>query len=208
MPLTITIALPPSGRLGRFRRVDHRQLADADLVSRCAERDDRALAELYDRFGKQAYALALRVVRDSVFAEDAVQEAFLDVWRSAARFDAARAKVSSWLLTFVHRRAVDIVRREQARPQRSSSIDDAPPQVAAVNVAAEVESRDRQAAIKRALESLTPAQRDVLQLAYFGGYSQSEIAERLDEPLGTVKSRTHVALSRLRELLAGELHEL
>ena len=73
------------------------------------------------------------------------------------------------------------------------------------NVAGEVEARDRQAAIKRALESLTPAQRDVLQLAYFGGYSQTEIAERLDEPLGTVKSRTHVALTRLRELLAGEL---
>ncbi len=205
MPLTITIALPPPGRLGRFRRVDHRQLADADLVARCAGQDDRALGELYDRFGKQAYALALRVVRDSVYAEDAVQEAFLDVWRSAGRFDADRAKVSSWLLTFVHRRAVDIVRREQARPQRGSSIEDAPEQTAAVNVAGEVESRDRQAAIKRALDSLTPAQRDVLQLAYFGGYSQSEIAERLDEPLGTVKSRTHVALARLRELLAGEL---
>ena len=203
--MQVTISIRAPAKLARFRRVDHRLLADVDLVAACAKHDDQALGVLYDRHGKQAYALAYRVLRDAAFAEDAVQEAFLDVWRSAGRFDPERAKVSSWLLTFVHRRAVDMVRREQARPQRSMDVEEAPQQADPIDIASEVVALDETQAIKRALELLTPAQRDVLELAYFGGYSQTEIANRLDEPLGTVKSRTHVALARLRELLAGEL---
>jgi RNA polymerase sigma-70 factor (ECF subfamily) len=139
--------------------------SDVQLVARCANGDEGALSELYDLFGRAAYALALRIVRDASQAEDVVQEAFLDLWRGAPRFDPERSRPASYLLTFVHRRAVDLVRREQARPQRQ-----------------------------------------VLELAYFSGLSQSEIAERLGEPLGTVKSRTHVALSRLRELLGEGFH--
>ena len=98
--------------------------SDVLLVARCAEGDEGALAELYDRFGRAAYALALRIVRDATQAEDVVQEAFLDLWRTAARFDPSLSRPASYLLTFVHRRAVDLVRREQARPQRGGDVED------------------------------------------------------------------------------------
>ena len=98
--------------------------SDVQLVARCADGDEGALAELYDRFGRAAYALALRIVRDATAAEDVVQEAFLDLWRSAARFDPARSRPASYLLTFVHRRAVDLIRRERARPQRGGDVED------------------------------------------------------------------------------------
>src|SRR3954451_13287795 len=98
--------------------------SDVSLVARCADGDEGALAELYDRFGRAAYGLALRIVRDATQAEDVVQEAFMDLWRSAARFDASRSRPASYLLTFVHRRAVDLIRREQARPQRGGDVED------------------------------------------------------------------------------------
>ncbi len=180
--------------------------SDVLLVARCANGDEGALAELYDLFGRAAYALALRIVRDASQAEDVVQEAFLDLWRSAARFDPSRSRPASYLLTFVHRRAVDLVRREQARPQRGGDVDDIADRAGKDDVAASLVTSEQGASVRRALAGLPPPQRQVLELAYFSGLSQSEIAERLGEPLGTVKSRTHVALSRLRELLGEGFH--
>lgn len=167
-----------------------------DLLARANE---DALAELYDRYGRVAYALSLRILRDRALAEDAVQEGFLSAWRTAAGFDPARAKPSTWLLTLVHRRAVDIVRREERRRG-----DPLPEEEAAQEATAEEQAslREQRAIVQEALAKLPPDQRAALELAYYGGYTQSELAERLGVPLGTVKSRMFAGLRRLRELLA------
>jgi RNA polymerase sigma-70 factor (ECF subfamily) len=173
-------------------------LSDEALVLLAARSEEPALAELYDRYGRIAYGLALRVVRDPLLAEDAVQEAFLAVWRTASRFVPERGKASTWILTLVHRRAVDAVRREQRR--RADSLDRAPePIVDGVEENAWLRlQRER---VQWALRHLPDAQREALELAYYGGFSQSELAERLGQPIGTIKSRMFTGLSRLRELL-------
>jgi RNA polymerase sigma-70 factor (ECF subfamily) len=175
--------------------------SDAGLVEQVARGDEAALASLYDRHGPAAYGLALRIVRDPALAEDAVQEAFLAVWRGAERFERARAKPSTWLLSLVHHKSVDLVRREQSRPPRADE-ERAPERVAETDVSGDVLRSAERDEVHRALARLTPPQRQVLELAYFGGFSQSELAERIGEPIGTVKSRTHAALARLRQLLA------
>jgi RNA polymerase sigma-70 factor (ECF subfamily) len=180
-------------------------VTDSALVARCALGDEAALAALYDRYASLAYGLAVRIVRDATLAEDVVQEAFLAAWRGAARFDETRAKVSTWLLTMVHHKAVDTVRREQARPRPAG--EEVPERPDGTDVAGDVVRADDAAAVRRALDGLTPAQRQVLELAYFGGLSQSEVADRLGEPIGTIKSRTHAALARLRELMAASVVE-
>src|SRR5207253_9745412 len=161
-------------------------LSDEALVLMAARSEESALAELYDRYGRAAYGLALRVVRDPALAEDAVQEAFLALWRTASRFVPERGKASTWILTLVHRRAVDAVRREQRR--RADSLDRAPePSVEGVDEDAWLRlQRER---VQEALRRLPDAQREALELAYYGGLSQSELAERLGQPLGTIKSR-------------------
>jgi RNA polymerase sigma-70 factor (ECF subfamily) len=215
MPGVSAFAIAPA--LPRVRRVTYAPRADTlpvmaaapsdvQLVARCANGDEGALSELYDLFGRAAYALALRIVRDASQAEDVVQEAFLDLWKSAARFDPERSRPASYLLTFVHRRAVDLVRREQARPQRGGGVEDIAERPGKDDVVGGVVAREQGASVRAALAGLPAPQRQVLELAYFSGLSQSEIAERLGEPLGTVKSRTHVALSRLRELLGEGFH--
>jgi RNA polymerase sigma-70 factor (ECF subfamily) len=178
---------------------DLAHLSDEALVALVARADDSALAELYDRFGHVAYGLALRVVRDPELAEDAVQEAFLAVWRSAARFVPERAKASTWILTLVHRRAVDVVRREE--PRRTEPLE-AAPQPSANLTEDEAWLRLQRTRVQEALRMLPDQQREALELAYFGGFTQSELADRLGEPLGTIKSRMFTGLARLRELLA------
>ena len=177
---------------------DLAHLSDEALVALAARADDGALAELYDRFGHVAYGLALRIVRDPALAEDAVQEAFLAVWRTAARFVPERAKASTWILTLVHRRAVDVVRREQ--PRRTEPIEVAP-QASANVTEDEAWLRLQRARVQDALRELPDQQREALELAYYGGFTQSELADRLGEPLGTIKSRMFAGLARLRELL-------
>jgi RNA polymerase sigma factor (sigma-70 family) len=174
-------------------------LSDEALIALVARRDEAALAALYDRFGRIAYGLALRVVRDRSLAEDAVQEAFMTVWRTADRFVAERAKASSWILTFVHRRAVDLVRREERR--RAEPLEAAPEGATSAGPDEEAWLRFRRERVQQALRALPDQQREALELAYFGGFTQSELAERLGQPLGTIKSRMFAGLARLRELL-------
>lgn len=176
---------------------------DAQLLERCAGGDESALGVLYDRFGRTAFALSFRIVRDRELAEDAVQESFLAAWRRASSFDPARAKVSTWLFTIVRNKSVDLVRREESRPSLTSDeiLRDEP---SGVDVEAQVTASIGNARIRDALGSLPPRDREVLELAYFGGLTQSELAARLQEPIGTIKSRTHAALGKLRRLLAGE----
>jgi RNA polymerase sigma factor (sigma-70 family) len=175
-------------------------LSDEALVALAARRDEAALGALYDRFGRVAYGLALRIVRDRGLAEDAVQEAFMTVWRNADRFMPERAKASTWILTFVHRRAVDLVRREERR--RTEPLPETPALGSAPSTDEEAWLRLRRERVQQALRSLPDQQREAIELAYFGGFTQSELAERLGEPLGTIKSRMFTGLARLRELLA------
>jgi RNA polymerase sigma factor (sigma-70 family) len=176
--------------------------SDETLLVQVAQGEESALAELYDRFGRVAYGLALRILRDDRLAEDAVQEAFLTVWRQAASFRADRAKAQTWLLTIVHRRAVDLVRREERR--RADTLE---PETEPAGASAEedAELRDRRIAVQRALAQLPEEQRQPIELAYYGGLTQSELADRLGEPLGTIKSRMFTGLKRLSELLEDEV---
>lgn len=174
-------------------------LSDEALVALAARSEQSALAELYDRFGRPAYGLALRILRDEALAEDAVQEAFLALWRTAARFVPERGKASTWILTLVHRRAVDIVRREERR--RADALEQAPEPESRVAVDEEAWLRLQRERVQDALRKLPDQQREAIELAYYGGFTQSELAERLGQPLGTIKSRMFMGLSRLRELL-------
>jgi RNA polymerase sigma factor (sigma-70 family) len=183
-------------------REDAAETSDESLLAHVARGDGDALGQLYDRFGRVAYGLALRVLRDERLAEDAVQEAFLAVWRQAASFRPERAKAQTWVLTFVHRRAVDLVRREERR--RTDPLEpEAEPATGSAAEAAEL--RSRREAVQRALLQLPEEQRRPIELAYYGGLSQSELAERLGEPLGTIKSRMFTGLKRLRDLLGTEI---
>jgi RNA polymerase sigma factor (sigma-70 family) len=178
---------------------DLAHFSDEALLALVSRSDEQALAELYDRYGRAAYGLALRILRDTALAEDAVQEAFMTVWRSAGSFLAERAKASTWILTLVHRRAVDLVRREERR--RGEPLETVEPEGGeATDEQADLRARRR--VVQAALRQLPDDQREALELAYYGGFTQSELAERLGQPLGTIKSRMFTGLRRLRDLLA------
>lgn len=181
-----------------------RAVEDAALVSGVGRRDAGALEALYERYGRPCLALARRVINDDGLAQDVVQEVFLTLWRSAERFDVERGNFASWLLAMTHHKAVDAVRREENLRKRRTSIDvlqftesDAP------TVAEEAWSGVRRDQVRAALLSLPPPQREALGLAYFGGYTQREIAGLTGLPLGTVKSRMLMGMRRLRETLGG-----
>jgi RNA polymerase sigma factor (sigma-70 family) len=175
-------------------------LSDEAVVALVARSDQAALAELYDRFGRVAYGVALRIVRDEKLAEDAVQEGFLTAWRNADRFMPERAKAATWLLTLVHRRSVDVVRREnRRRAEFLPEEDDGATSLSAEDDAWLRLERER---VQAALRQLPDQQREAIELAYYGGFTQSELAERLGQPVGTIKSRMFTGLARLRELLA------
>ncbi len=178
---------------------DLAHLSDEALVALAARSDDTALAELYDRYGRVAFGLARRILRDEALAEDAVQEAFLTLWRTAANFVPERSKASTWFLTLVHRRAVDLVRRENRR--RGEPLDGVPDALAA-STDESAWLRFERERVQQALRQLPDQQREAIELAYYGGFTQSELAERLGQPLGTIKSRMFAGLARLRELLA------
>lgn len=164
------------------------------LLAMVGEGREDALAGLYDRYGKLAYSLALRVLRDRQFAEDAVQEAFVAVWRTASTFEAERGSARAWVLTLVHRRAVDRVRSEQRHLETNAGAEEREP---AAESAASVE----RLRIRKALRRLAPAERRMLALAYYEGLTQAEIADTLGVPIGTVKSRTARGLARLASVL-------
>jgi RNA polymerase sigma-70 factor (ECF subfamily) len=180
-------------------RRDLAHFSDEALVALVERGDEAALGELYDRFGRPAYGLALRILRDEKLAEDAVQEAFLGVWRTAARFVPERARAATWILTLVHRRAVDLVRREEHR--RAEPLEVAPEPVGG-STEESAWLRLEGERVRAALRQLPDQQRETIELAYYGGFTQSELADRLGQPLGTIKSRMFAGLTRLRELLS------
>jgi RNA polymerase sigma factor (sigma-70 family) len=181
----------------------YRGLRDDQLVGLVAEKDADALEALYDRYGRAAYSLARRILTDGTLAQDVVQEVFLSLWRDARRFDAGRGTVATYLLSMTHHRAVDAVRREE-NLRRWRTTDEAlelEPDPKANSVEDEVESAERRAKVRAALAVLPPAQREALLLAYFGGYTQREVAALVGAPLGTVKTRMAAGMRKLKEAL-------
>jgi RNA polymerase sigma factor (sigma-70 family) len=176
---------------------------DAGLAARVRAGDDRALGTLYDRHGRAAWSLARRICVDEQLAEDVVQEAFLSFWRDPTRFDAARGAFTTWLLTVVHHKAVDAVRKESALRRRTVSSDAGIDLALPAEVGADKKALGAVVAgqVRAALGGLPAEQRHALALAYFGGYTQREVAALTGVPLGTVKSRMFTGLARLRALL-------
>ena len=182
-----------SGELGR--------LSDEELVRRAARIDPAAFAELYDRHTVTAFSLARRML-GAARAEDAVQEAFLSAWRGVKRYNPGRGAVRPWLMGIVRNRCIDELRRGDVRERRRAETQDFEERFAAPDSTDGQALRAEQAmTVRKALEMLPDEQRRVLELAYFDGWTQTEIAERLDLPLGTVKGRTRLALDKLRSTL-------
>lgn len=179
-------------------------LDDRALVARVTEGDGGALEALYGRYGRACYGLARRILADEQLAQDAVQEVFLAVWRDASRFDASRGGFSTWLLSMTHHKAVDAVRREENLRKRRTTADaleyredDAP------KVDDAVWSLLRRERVREVLATLPEPQREALTLAYFGGYTQREIAGLTSTPLGTVKTRMLAGMRRMKDSLDG-----
>jgi len=180
---------------------------DRDLVRQVRSGDEESFRALFRRYGSLAKRLAFRVVRQPFMAEEIVQEAFLALWRDPGSYREERGSFRTWLLSTVHHRAVDLVRREEAQRRRSQ--EQAQPAEAsdediADSVADRVDLAETRERVRAALQDIPPAQRQILELMYFGGKSQSDIAAELGLPLGTVKSRTLLGMRRLRLLLGGE----
>jgi len=177
--------------------------SDEELLAGLAAGRLEALDALYERYKSMAYGIARRITADDVLAEDVVQDAFLGAWRGADRYVEGRGSVKTWLLSIVHHRAIDVVRRR--RPTGDLPAEDEAKPVPAVltlpDVWGEVAERLDRQTVGSALATLPDAQREALELAYWGGLSQSEIADRLGVPLGTVKSRVRLALVALRRQL-------
>lgn len=182
-------------------QIGGRSEADSGIVSRLAAGDMRAAEELYDRYAGQVLALARRILRDDGDAEDVVQEVFSQAWRTAQRFETSRGTVAGWLLVMARTRSIDRLRARQARPDTRSNV--LPDTLAApgVPVSDLMLSEEQSVRIREALNGLPDAQRSALELAYYEGLTQSEIAQRLTEPLGTIKTRIRTALGTLRQRL-------
>jgi RNA polymerase sigma-70 factor (ECF subfamily) len=190
---------PPLGTGAR-----HEGLADRALVARVTEGDGGALEALYARYGRACFGLARRILGDEQFAQDVVQEVFLTVWRDASRFDASRGGFSTWLLSMTHHKAVDSVRREETlRKRRTTSEALETRETDAPRVEDQVWSLLRRERVREVLQTLPVVQREALTLAYFGGYTQREIAGLTSTPLGTVKTRMLAGMRRMKDSLDG-----
>ena len=183
-----------------------RRADDAALLARIVERDERAVEALYERYSRQLYSLAYQVTKADRFAQDVVQEVFVAVWKDASRFDASRGALAPWLFSLARHKAIDLVRREANVRKHTADVDlefrEAPDDVdreAWLNL-----RRDR---VREAIGQLTETQRVALELAFFSGLTHVEVAERLEIPLGTAKTRIRSALLRLRDVLGTSLSE-
>jgi RNA polymerase sigma-70 factor (ECF subfamily) len=178
---------------------------DSSLAKRLKDRDPRAMSELYDRYGRVAYSLIYRVVRNSGAAEDLVQETFLRVWNRVQSFDQTRGALGPWVLAVARNRAIDYLRSVDGRMTAGAlELDRLETPSSFSNFEDNALTLDRARVLKSAFEKLTPTQKQVIELAYFEGLSQTEMAERMKQPLGTVKTWVRAALKALREDIAGE----
>ncbi|WP_210481483.1 ECF RNA polymerase sigma factor SigK [Naasia sp. SYSU D00948] len=190
------------GRSRETRTPDAIAASPADaLLARVAEGDRQAFAEFYDLVASRVLGLVIRVLRDRAQSEEVVQEVFLEVWQTAPRYDPSRGTALTWILTMAHRRAIDRIRSAQSARDRETreGIRDFRIEYDSVSEAAEL--RVEHERVRRAMERLTPLQREAVSLAYYGGYSSGEVAEMLHIPVGTVKTRLRDGLIRLRDEL-------
>jgi RNA polymerase sigma-70 factor, ECF subfamily len=182
--------------------VDLRSLADEDLMQLVRGGDARAFEVVYDRHAGAAFSVAYRMVGRGNVAEDVVQEAFLSIWRSGARYERARGSVRTWVLGIVHHRAIDQLRRSSVHAKRRASDEGIEERVEArERTDTEVARREEAQAIRSAMDSLPAEQSHVIELAYFGGFTHTEIADILGAPVGTVKGRMRLGLEKLRNHL-------
>jgi RNA polymerase sigma-70 factor (ECF subfamily) len=186
------------------RREKAERLADEELMPLVGRKDPEAFEVLYDRHGGAAYSLAYRIVGDRAAAEEVTQEAFISVWRSGARFDATRGSVRSWLLSVVRNRAIDFLRSRAGKAPKLTFDDDAVLEARPAEERTEEEALQRETAaeLRGALGKLPDPQSKVIELAYFGGFSHSEISRILNLPMGTVKGRMRLGLEKIRGELA------
>jgi RNA polymerase sigma-70 factor, ECF subfamily len=177
-------------------------LTDEDIVRSISAHSPEGIEALYDRYGALAHTVALRILSDHGAAEDVVQESFLSVWRRASTFEAGRGSLRSWICTIVRNRAIDRLRGDRNRTRLDSPIESQPTEPAISDPWAAVAIELSGEAVRKALAGLPSEQRQTIELAYYGGYSQSEIATAMEVPLGTVKGRVRIALDKLRGALA------
>ena len=184
---------------------DGAQPADEELVRLVAQGDSDALAQLFKRYAGAVYSLAYRMLNDREGAEELLNEAFVRVWRQAPSYDVRRGKFSTWLMSVTRNLSIDELRSRRARPQRSDPLTPDDPDLDPVDERVDVErdvwQAEQRRLIRQALRELPAAQRQALELAYFEGLTQSEIAQRLGDPLGTTKTRVRLGLQKLRDLL-------
>lgn len=176
---------------------------DEALLERAANGDQSAIAVLYDRYKGIMYGLASRITGDPALAQDVLQDAFVGIWRNAARFSSARASARTWILSITHHRAVDAVRRRRPTMELPDAEMPPPVQLTMPDVWGDVAQRLDGDAVRDALQTLSDVQREAIELAYFSGLTQQEIAARTGAPLGTVKSRVRLGLLQLRSALDG-----
>lgn len=186
-------------------KIEEKLAADHELIRAIAQKDQRALEALYDRYSKLLYSLILRIVRSATEAEDILQEVYLQVWHKASTFSSLRGNLYSWLVTLARNRAIDRLRSKSQRQQRLRSPEEEllslSDQTTQANPLLVLEVKEAGKILRSTLRKLTKSQRDILELAYYEGLSQSEIAEKLGTPLGTVKTRMRKAMMTLRDSL-------
>jgi RNA polymerase sigma-70 factor, ECF subfamily len=207
-----TVAMPASDEVGN--PPDLIEASDADLIGRAAQGDARALEVLYERYSGVVFSFALRIVADRPLAEEILQEAFFRAWQQGGNFSAGRGTFITWLLSITHNLSIDEIRRRRRRPQKAESEE--PEQVLAsvpdtgsgADVEDEVWLGALRDTISQALAALPPAQREAIEMAYFRGMTQREIAEALGEPLGTIKTRMRLGLQKLKDGLGSDGAEL
>jgi RNA polymerase sigma-70 factor, ECF subfamily len=188
-------------------RLNYQDLEDLELLAHIGNKDREALASLYDRYGRRVFALAVRVLNDPVSSEEVTQDVFMSVWRRGATYTSKKGKFTTWLFSIAHNRTIDELRkRRRDRSRQNDDIDDhlniksddVSPADAAV-------AQSEYAKIRAALELLPEEQKNVVELSYFKGLTQTEIAEKTGQPLGTVKTRMRLALKKLRKTLSAEM---
>ncbi len=187
-------------------------LSDADLIGRAADGDARALEVLYDRYSRVVFSFGLRIVGDPQLAEELLQEVFFRAWQQGGSFRSSKGSFITWLLSITHNMAIDEVRKRRRRPQKADSEDPETVLAAVPDSGPDVEDEVWLGALRDTIEgamaSLPPAQRQAIEMAYFRGLTQREIAEQLGEPLGTIKTRMRLGMQKLRDQLEGNQEDL
>ncbi|MBI4220951.1 MAG: sigma-70 family RNA polymerase sigma factor [Chloroflexi bacterium] len=194
---------------GPVGRVNYETLTDEALLALIASSDKNALAALYDRYGRRVFALAARMLGDPQSSEEVTQDVFLSVWRRVSSYKAGKGRFTTWLFSIAHNRTIDeLRRRRRERHRENPNIEDhADLPSEAIPPPEAVVARSESAMVLEALQSLPPEQRSVIEMSYFGGFTQVEIAEQTGQPLGTVKTRMRLALKKLRLSLSERIEE-